>query len=119
MAKKTRAERNLKFETLQLHFFNPADISQRLDGNGIDQFAHIDWVCKTPYSQASQLNYDSKEHIGGAYAMVTLKSEVGELNAGFRAEHTNQIYTMLQHFRNMGQVGEQSYWDYLPSASIK
>ena len=26
---------------------------------------------------------------------------------------------MLQHFRNMGQVGEQSYWDYLPSASIK
>ena len=39
------------------------------------------------------------------------KSEVGELNAGFRAEHTNQIYTMLQHFRNMGQVGEQSYWD--------
>lgn len=101
------------------YIFNPADISQRLDGNGIDQYASIDWVCKTPYSQASQLNYDSKEHIGGAYAMVTLKSEVGELNAGFRAEHTNQIYTMLQHFRNMGQVGEQSYWDYLPSASIK
>ena len=101
------------------YIFNPADISQRLDGNGIDQYANIDWVCKTPYSQASQLNYDSKEHIGGAYAMVTLKSEVGELNAGFRAEHTNQIYTMLQHFRNMGQVGEQSYWDYLPSASIK
>ena len=48
--------------------------------------------------------------------MVTLKSEVGDLNAGFRAEHTNQIYTMLPHFRNMGQVGEQSYWDYLPSA---
>ena len=41
--------------------------------------------------------------------------ELGELNAGFRAEHTNQIYTMLQHFRNMGQTGEQSYWDYLPS----
>ena len=51
--------------------------------------------------------------------MVTLKSKAGELNAGLRAEHTNQIYTMLQKFRNMGQVGEQSYWDYLPSASIK
>lgn len=111
-----RKERSNRYYS---YIFNPADISQRLDGNGIDQFAHIDWVCKTPYSQASQLNYDSKEHIGGAYAMVTLKSEVGELNAGFRAEHTNQIYTMLQHFRNMGQVGEQSYWDYLPSASIK
>ena len=101
------------------YIFNPANISQQLDGNGFDQFASIDWTCKTPYSQASQLNYDSKEHIGAAYAMVTLKSKAGELNAGLRAEHTNQIYTMLQKFRNMGQVGEQSYWDYLPSASIK
>ena len=111
-----RKERSNRYYS---YIFNPADISQTLDGNGLDQYATIDWVCKTPYSQASQLNYDSKEHIGGAYAMVTLKSELGELNAGFRAEHTNQIYTMLQHFRNMGQTGEQSYWDYLPSASIK
>ena len=111
-----RKERSNRYYS---YIFNPADISQKLDGNGLEQYANIDWVCKTPYSQASQLNYDSKEHIGGAYAMVTLKSEVGELNAGFRAEHTNQIFTMLQHFRNMGQVGEQSYWDYLPSASVK
>lgn len=101
------------------YIFNPSDISQKLDGNGFDQFAAIDWTCKTPYSQASQLNYDSKEHIGAAYIMTTLKSRWGELNAGVRAEHTNQIYTMLQKFRNMGQVGEQSYWDWLPSASIK
>ena len=99
--------------------FTPTDISQKLDGNGFDQFAAIDWTCKTPYSQASQLNYDSKEHIGAAYIMATLKSKWGELNAGLRAEHTNQIYTMLQKFRNMGQVGEQSYWDWLPSASLK
>ena len=101
------------------YIFRPADNAQDLDGNGLEQFDNVDWVCKTPYSQASQLNYDSKEHIGGAYAMVTLKTKIGELNAGFRAEHTNQIYTMLQHFRNMGQIGEQSYWDYLPSASLK
>lgn len=99
--------------------FTPTDISQKLDGNGFDQFAAIDWTCKTPYSQASQLNYDSKEHIGAAYIMTTLKSRWGELNAGLRAEHTNQTYTMLQKFRNMGQVGEQSYWDWLPSASLK
>ena len=111
-----RKERSNRYYS---YIFNPADISQQLDGNGYDQFAAISWVCKTPYSQASQLNYDSKEHVGGAYAMVTLKSPLGEVYAGFRAEHTNQIYTMLQHFRNMGQVGEQSYWDYLPSAAIK
>ena len=101
------------------YIFSPADNAQDLDGNGLEQFDNVDWVCKTPYSQASQLNYNSKEHIGGAYAMLTLKTKLGELIAGFRAEHTNQIYTMLQHFRNMGQIGEQSYWDYLPSASLK
>ena len=111
-----RKERNNRYYS---YIFGPTHISQRLDGNGFEQFGAIDWTCKTPYSQASQLNYDSKEHIGAAYAMVTMKSEIGEINAGFRAEHTNQIYTMLQKFRNMGQVGEQSYWDYLPSASIK
>ena len=101
------------------YVFCPTDISQQLDGNGFDQFASINWTCKTPYSQASQLNYDSKEHIGAAYLMTTVKTPWGELNAGVRAEHTNQIYTMLQKFRNMGQVGEQSYWDWMPSASIK
>ena len=111
-----RKERSNRYYS---YVFNPADISQQLDGNGYEQFANVDWVCKTPYSQASQLNYDSKEHIGGVYAMATLSSALGELNVGLRTEHTNQIYTMLQHFRNMGQVGEQSYWDYLPSASVK
>ena len=101
------------------YVFSPTDISQQLDGNGFDQFASINWTCKTPYSQASQLNYDSKEHIGAAYLMTTVKTPWGELNVGVRAEHTNQIYTMLQKFRNMGQVGEQSYWDWMPSASIK
>ena len=101
------------------YVFSPTDISQQLDGNGFDQFASISWTCKTPYSQASQLNYDSKEHIGAAYLMTTVKTPWGEFNAGVRAEHTNQIYTMLQKFRNMGQVGEQSYWDWMPSASVK
>ena len=111
-----RKERSNRYYS---YIFSPAENAQDLDGNGLEQFDNVDWVCKTPYSQASQLNYDSKEHIGGAYAMVTLKTKIGELIAGFRAEHTNQIYTMLQHFRNMGQTGEQSYWDYLPSASLK
>lgn len=71
------------------------------------------------YSQASQLNYDSKEFIGGVYVMGTLRTPIGELYAGLRAEHTNQRYTMLQHFRNMRQMGEQSYWDWMPSASLK
>ena len=72
-----------------------------MPGNGFDVFDDISWKCTTPYSQASQLNYNSKEHIGGTYAMVTMKNRYGELYAGIRSEHTNQIYTMLQKFRNM------------------
>jgi len=101
------------------YIFSPTDISATLDGNGLDAFDGIDWTVKTPRSQASQLNYDSKEHIGAAYAMVTLSSKFGELIAGFRAEHTNQIYTMLQRFETTGSLGEQSYWDYLPSAALR
>lgn len=63
-----RKERSNRYYS---YIFSPADNAQDLDGNGLEQFDNVDWVCKTPYSQASQLNYDSKEHIGGAYAMVT------------------------------------------------
>lgn len=111
--RKTRENRYYSYQ------FNPTDISQRLDGNGFDQYDDIDWTCTTPYSQASQLNYNSKEFIGAVYAMATLRTPLGELYAGLRAEHTNQRYTMLQRFRNMGQMGEQSYWDWMPSASLK
>lgn len=111
-----RKERKNRFYSYD---FNPSDITQTLQGNGFDQYKNIGWTCTTPYSQASQLNYDSKEHIGGTYGMLTLKTSWAELYAGCRVEHTNQIYTMLQKFKNMGQVGEQSYWDVLPSASLK
>ncbi len=111
-----RKERENRYYSYQ---FSPSDISQKLDGNGFDQFENIAWTCSTPYSQASQLNYDSKEHIGGVYAMFNLTGHWGEVVGGLRAEHTNQIYTMLTQFKGMGQVGEQSYWDYLPSLSVK
>lgn len=87
--------------------------------NSFEGLENVEWNVRTPHSQASQLNYDSKEHIGASYAMATVSNRWGELVAGFRMEHTNQIYTMLQRFDNLGQVGEQSYWDYLPSVALK
>jgi TonB-dependent receptor len=101
------------------YIFAPTDNGIILSSNDIDAFDGIDWTLKTPRSQASQLNYDSKERIGAVYGMVTLTSKLGELVAGFRAEHTNQLYTMLQRFETTGSLGEQSYWDYLPSVSLR
>lgn len=101
------------------YLFNPTDISQQLEGNGNEQFAGISWTCRTPAAQASQLNYNSKERIGGTYAMATINWAQLEIVGGLRAEHTNQIYTMLQKFDDMGRLGEQSYWDYLPSLAVK
>ncbi|MGI6242284.1 MAG: TonB-dependent receptor domain-containing protein [Prevotella sp.] len=109
-------KRNNRFYS---YIFSPTDNGAVLSSNDIDAFDGIDWTLKTPRSQASQLNYDSKERIGAVYGMVRLTSKIGELVAGFRAEHTNQIYTMLQRFETTGSIGEQSYWDYLPSASLR
>lgn len=101
------------------YIFSPADNGIVLSSNDIGTFDDIEWRLKTPRSQASQLNYDSKEHIGAVYAMESLSSKYGELVAGLRAEHTNQIYTMLQRFQTTGSLGEQSYWDWLPSVSAR
>lgn len=101
------------------YIFSPTDNGATLSSNDIDAYDGIDWTLKTPRSQASQLNYDSKERIGAVYGMVRLSAPYGELVAGFRAEHTNQIYQMLQRFETTGSLGEQSYWDYLPSAALR
>lgn len=111
-----RKERESRYYSYQ---FKPAKGFDDAPADGIYGLDQIQWDVKTPRAQASQLNYDSKEHIGAAYAMMRLSNEHGELVAGLRAEHTNQIYTMLQHFDDLGSVGEQSYWDYLPSVALK
>ena len=100
------------------YLFNP-EHGQKLDDDSYAQYDNISWYCRTPRAQASQLNYDSKEHIGAVYLMTKLATSWGELIGGLRAEHTNQIYTMLQRFQTTGSLGEQSYWDWLPSVAMK
>ena len=95
------------------------DGAQTFDNCDFDVYDDITWKINTPRSTASQLNYDSKEYIGAVYAMTTLSNSWGELIGGIRAEHTNQRYLMLQRFDNTGSFGEQSYWDWLPSVSLR
>lgn len=108
-------KRNNRFYS---YLFNP-EHGHRLDDDSYAQYDNISWYCRTPRAQASQLNYDSKEHIGAVYLMTKLATSWGELIGGLRAEHTNQIYTMLQRFQTTGSLGEQSYWDWLPSVAMK
>lgn len=108
-------KRNNRFYS---YLFNP-EHGQTLDDDSYAQYDNISWYCRTPRAQASQLNYDSKEHIGAVYLMTKLATSWGELIGGLRAEHTNQIYTMLQRFQTTGSLGEQSYWDWLPSVAMK
>ncbi|MDD6542149.1 MAG: TonB-dependent receptor [Prevotella sp.] len=108
-------KRNNRFYS---YLFNP-EHGQTLDDDSYAQYDNISWYCRTPRAQASQLNYDSKEHIGAVYLMTKLATSWGELIGGLRAEHTNQIYTMLQRFQTTGSLGEQSYWDWLSSVAMK
>ena len=59
-----------------------------MDGNGLEQYANRDWVCKTPYSQASQLNYDSKEHIFAHRLRCILRIDAG------RAQEEELLHAM-------------------------
>lgn len=72
--------RNKKRENRYFSYiFNPPSTTQTLDGNDIEDFAGQDRVIKTPRAQASQLNYNSKEHIGAAYSMATFTlKHIGE-----------------------------------------
>lgn len=64
------------------------------------------------------LNYDATEHIGAAYVMATYNRNEWEMSGGFRAEHTQQGYT-LKYPRNTDREGKQKYWDYLPDLQCK
>lgn len=99
--------------------FQPEDISATLSGSGWEQFAATDWMLRTPFAQASQLNYNSDENIGAVYAMTTLSHSRWEVVAGVRAEHTYQTYRLLQQFDGMGSLGAQGYWDWLPSLAVR
>ena len=36
-----------------------------MDGNGLEQYANIDWVCKTPYSHFYRVDFDRNKSSGG------------------------------------------------------
>lgn len=89
-------------------------------GNNWTNFDDIAFVPRRTYGNiGGALNYDASERIGAAYAMIKYTFKAWELNAGFRAEHTTQGYTLKFPEESATPEGNQKYWDALPSLHIK
>lgn len=72
-----------------------------------------------PYGNIGDpLNYRSTECIAAPYITARYHRGSVEAQAGLRGEHTRQTYT-LAFPRDTDPRGRQSYWDWLPSASLK
>ncbi len=89
-------------------------------GNDWENFDDIELLPKFQYGNtADPLNYDATERIGAAYLMLKYTRPLWEVNAGLRAEHTHQGYTLKVAGHNSDPKGSQKYWDWLPSAHLK
>lgn len=85
-----------------------------------ENFDDIEFTPRRRYGNiADPLNYDATERIGAAYVMFKYTRPLWEMNAGLRAEHTDQGYTLKFPEDNSDPEGRQKYWDWLPSAHLK
>lgn len=89
-------------------------------GTGWENFDDIEFVPRRQYGViGGALNYDASEKTGAAYFMAKYTHRAWEVNAGVRAEHTDQGYTLKFPEENADPEGHQKYWDILPSLHVK
>lgn len=89
-------------------------------GTDWENFDDIEFYPRRAFGNiGGALNYDATEQIGAAYAMVKYTYNQWEVNAGLRAEHTNQGYTLKFPEESVNPEGSQKYWDILPSLHLK
>ena len=70
-------------------------------------------------STGDPLNYDASEKIAAGYLLAKLHVGNFELNAGVRAENTNQGYKLKHAQAGVTSDSTQLYTDILPSANLK
>lgn len=89
-------------------------------GTAWENFDDIEFVPRRAYGViGGALNYDASEKIGAAYFMAKYTYHAWEVNAGVRAEHTHQGYTLKFPEESADPEGYQKYWDVLPSLHVK
>lgn len=89
-------------------------------GNDWTEFEDIELTPRRSYGNiGGALNYDASEKIGAAYLQGKYTLRKWELNAGVRAEHTDQGYQLKFPDENSQPQGNQTYWDILPCLHLK
>lgn len=94
--------------------------SNLINGVDWDSYDQIRFNVHNPAgSTGNPLNYDASEKIGAGYIQVKMAGNNLWLNAGLRAEHTNQGYDLKHPMDGVKNKGEQIYTDYLPSVHVR
>lgn len=89
-------------------------------GSDWENFDDIEFTPRRSYGNiGGALNYDATERIGAVYGLVKYSIAQWDINAGVRAEHTDQGYTLLFPEESASPEGHQKYWDVLPSVHLK
>lgn len=101
-------------------FFNEYGFNSARDQKVEDKLRldEIELIYKTRNISDPQ-NYDAYERIGAAYLMGRFAKGPWEANAGLRAEHTDQGYTLAYPTNGWQNEGNQVYTDWLPSFHLK
>ena len=102
-------------------FFNEYKFNGERNQRRGEDWTDFDQISLSFYNRdiSNPLNYDAYERIGAAYAMGVLTAGKWELNAGVRAEHTNQGYSLAYTTNQKEPEGKQAYTDWLPSLHVK
>lgn len=102
-------------------FFNEYKFNAERNQRRGEDWNNFDEIVLTFYNRdiSNPLNYDAYERIGAAYAMGVFTTKNWEVNAGIRAEHTDQGYDLAYASQNKQPEGNQKYTDWLPSFHLK
>ncbi|MFA6060898.1 MAG: TonB-dependent receptor, partial [Taibaiella sp.] len=99
--------------------FRSSDPTARY-GTDFTAYSQIEWHLENPKgSVGSAQNYAAYEKIAAAYFQFKAMMRSLEIIGGFRAEHTDQGYSMYTQIGEDAPVGSQVYTDVLPSLHFR
>ncbi|WP_373522163.1 TonB-dependent receptor domain-containing protein [Aquiflexum sp.] len=102
------------------YIFDPINPAFQIQGVHWDTFEDVNWNLLNPRGGVSDpLNFESFEKIAAAYINTKWDIFNTEINAGVRAEHTNQGYSLRVAQQNVNADSSQNYLDLLPSIGFK
>ena len=101
------------------YLFDP-NPSVQIQGKNFTNFGGVIWNVLDPQGSAtSAVNFLAHENVAAGYVMTQFTIFNTQITGGVRVEQTNQGYTIKHPLYNQTPDSSESYYDVLPSVSLK